>query len=55
MLPAVDSTKPSWTAEGVAAERAVLAAMGVLRDPFATKVLTPRMAILFRIVRLAPR
>jgi methyltransferase (TIGR00027 family) len=44
----------SRTARGVTAQRAVLTDMGVLADPFAHRMLTPRMATLVRAVRRWP-
>jgi methyltransferase (TIGR00027 family) len=41
----VIDSKPSRTAQGVAAERAVLTEMGVLADPFARAMLTTPMAL----------
>lgn len=43
-------TKPSRTARGVLAQRAVLTDMGVLEDPFAHQMLTPSMAAIVRLV-----
>lgn len=50
----VGSTRRSRTAQGVAAERAVLTDMGVLSDPFARGMLSPSMAVVFWVVRHWP-
>lgn len=50
----VDGTKRSRTAQGVVAERAVLADMGVLSDPFARRMLTPSMAAMFLVAQQLP-
>ena len=50
----VEGAKRSRTAQGVAAERAVLADMGVLADPFARGMLTPSMGAIFWIVHHWP-
>jgi methyltransferase (TIGR00027 family) len=47
-------TKPSRTARGVLAQRAVLTDMGVLADPFAHEMLTPPMAAVTRLVKRWP-
>lgn len=54
MLRMVDGEKPSWTAEGVAAERALLDHLGAVDDPFAAGMLTRRMGLLFRAARALP-
>lgn len=46
--------KPSRTARGVLAQRAVLTDMGVLADPFAHEMLTPSMAAIVRVVKRWP-
>jgi methyltransferase (TIGR00027 family) len=50
----VGGAKRSRTAQGVAAERALLADMGVLADPFARRMLTPSMAAIFWVVQHWP-
>jgi leucine carboxyl methyltransferase len=50
----VAATKRSRTAQGVAAERAVLADMGVVADPFAQDMLTPSMSAVLRVLRSWP-
>jgi methyltransferase (TIGR00027 family) len=50
----VGGTKRSRTAQGVAAERALLTDMGVLADPFARRMLTPSMVAIVNIVRHLP-
>ena len=50
----VVGVRRSRTAQGVAAERAVLADMGVLADPFARGMLTPSMAMIFWGVQHVP-
>lgn len=47
-------TKPSRTAQGVLAERAVLHEMGLIDDPFARPMLTRPMAALFQVARRWP-
>lgn len=49
------NSKRSRTAQGVAAERTVLAEMGVLADPFARGMLTASMAAACSILRHLPR
>lgn len=44
----------SRTAQGVAAERAVLTDMGVLADPFAARMLIPSMGAVVSLVRRMP-
>jgi methyltransferase (TIGR00027 family) len=44
----------SRTAQGVAAERAVLTDMGVLKDPFAAQMLIPSMGVVVALVRRMP-
>lgn len=46
--------KPSRTARGVLAQRAVLTDMGVVADPFAHEMLTPSMAVIVRVVKRWP-
>jgi methyltransferase (TIGR00027 family) len=50
----VGGAKRSRTAQGVAAERALLADMGVLDDPFARGMLTPSMGAILWVVRHWP-
>jgi methyltransferase (TIGR00027 family) len=50
----VGGVKRSRTAQGVVAERAVLADMGVVSDPFAQRMLSPAMAVAFLISRQLP-
>jgi methyltransferase (TIGR00027 family) len=50
----VGDTRRSRTAQGVAAERAVLDGMGVVDDPLAFGMLTPSMAAIVRGVRHLP-
>ncbi len=50
----VRGAKRSRTAQGVVAERAVLADIGVLADPFARGMLTPSVAAIFWVVRHWP-
>ena len=47
--------KRSRTAQGVAAERALLASTGVLDDPFAREMLTPSMGAVVWVVEHGPR
>lgn len=47
--------KRSRTAQGVAAERALLASMGVLDDPYAREMLTPSMAMILWVVEHGPK
>ncbi|HEX2576769.1 MAG TPA: SAM-dependent methyltransferase [Aquihabitans sp.] len=47
--------KRSWTAQGAAAQRAVLTDLGVLRDTYARTMLTPGMAATSRILGRLPR
>ncbi len=47
--------KPSWTAQGAVAQRAVLTRRGVLDDPWAQGMLTGPMAIVSRLGGIAPR
>jgi methyltransferase (TIGR00027 family) len=47
--------KRSRTAQGVAAERALLASKGILDDPFARKMLTPSMGAVVWVVEHGPR
>lgn len=49
------ATRPSRTALGVAAERALLTDMGVLDDPFARTMLTPSMAAVVSVATHLPR
>jgi methyltransferase (TIGR00027 family) len=51
----VGGTKRSRTAQGVAAERALLASKGVLDDPFAREMLTPSMVAVVWAVEHGPR
>jgi len=50
----VGGTQRSRTAQGAAAERAVLTDMGVLADPFARRMLTPSMVAIVNVVRHLP-
>jgi methyltransferase (TIGR00027 family) len=50
----VGATQRSRTAQGVAAERALLTDMGVLADPFARRMLTPSMVAIVNVVRHLP-
>ena len=50
----MDGTEPSRTAQGVAAERAVLTHMGVLADPVARQMLTPSLAAITSAVERLP-
>ncbi len=52
--PIVDGAKRSRTAQGVAAERALLARMGALDDPFARGMLTPSMGAILWVVEHGP-
>jgi methyltransferase (TIGR00027 family) len=54
MLLRVDGARRSRTAQGVVAERAVLAEMGVVDDPFARGMLAPSMAAIVRVVQRLP-
>lgn len=47
-------TKPSRTAQGALAERALLHERGAIDDPYARSMLTPAMGILYRIARRWP-
>jgi len=51
----VGGTKRSRTAQAVAAERAVLADLGVLDDPYARSMLAPPMAAIESVCRRLPR
>jgi methyltransferase (TIGR00027 family) len=51
----VGGAKRSRTAQGVAAERALLASKGVLDDPFAREMLTPSMGAAVWVVEHGPR
>ena len=51
----VGGTRRSRTAQGVAAERALLASKGVLDDPFARGMLTPSMGAVVWVVEHGPR
>jgi methyltransferase (TIGR00027 family) len=51
----MDGAKRSRTAQGVAAERALLASKGVIDDPFAREMLTPSMGAVVWIVAHGPR
>ena len=51
----VVNAKRSRTAQGVAAERALLADLGVLSDPFARDMLTPSMAVTLGVVEHLPK
>jgi methyltransferase (TIGR00027 family) len=51
----VHETKPSRTARGVAAERAVLTDLGILDDPHAASMLPPPTARIHRLVGRLPR
>jgi hypothetical protein len=51
----VRGTKPSRTAQGVTAHRAVLTDLGVLDDSCARAMLTPTMAAMSRVARRLPR
>jgi methyltransferase (TIGR00027 family) len=51
----VKGTKPSRTAQGVTAHRAVLTDIGVLDDPYARAMLTPTMAAMARVAGRLPR
>jgi methyltransferase (TIGR00027 family) len=50
----MDGAKRSRTAQGVAAERALLASKGVIDDPFAQEMLTPSMAAVVWVVNHGP-
>jgi len=50
----MDGAKRSRTAQGVAAERALLASKGVIDDPFAHEMLTPSMAAVVWVVNHGP-
>jgi len=50
----MDGAKRSRTAQGVAAERALLASKGVVDDPFAQEMLTPSMAAVVWVVNHGP-
>jgi methyltransferase (TIGR00027 family) len=52
--PYVGRAQRSRTAQGVAAERALLTDMGVLADPFARRMLTPSMVAIVNVVRHLP-
>ena len=52
--PLVGGTQRSRTAQGVAAERALLTDMGVLADPFARRMLTPSMVAIVNVVQHLP-
>ena len=52
--PSVGGTQRSRTAQGVAAERALLTDMGVLADPFARRMLTASMVAIVNFVRHLP-
>lgn len=52
--PFVGGTKRSRTAQGVAAERALLTDMGVLADPLARMMLTPSMVAIVSVVQHLP-
>ncbi len=52
--PFVGGTKRSRTAQGVAAERALLTDMGVLDDPFARRMLTPSVVAIVNVVQRLP-
>jgi methyltransferase (TIGR00027 family) len=51
----MDGAKRSRTAQGVAAERALLTGMGVLDDPLARHMLTPIMGAILRVVEQGPQ
>ena len=51
----MDGAKRSRTAQGVAAERALLASKGVIDDPFAREMLTPSMRAVVWVMEHAPR
>lgn len=51
----MDGAKRSRTAQGVAAERALLASMEVIDDPFAREMLTPSMGAVLWVVERWPR
>jgi methyltransferase (TIGR00027 family) len=51
----MDGAKRSRTAQGVAAERALLSSKGILDDPFARKMLTPSMQAVVWVVEHGPR
>jgi methyltransferase (TIGR00027 family) len=51
----VGGVKRSRTAQGVAAERALLTSKGVLDDPFARQMLTPSMGAVVWVVEHGPR
>jgi methyltransferase (TIGR00027 family) len=52
---AMDGAKRSRTAQGVAAERALLASKGVIDDPFARKMLTPSIGAVVWVLEHGPR
>jgi len=51
----VDGVRRSRTAQGVAAERALLASKGILDDPFAREMLTPSMGAVVWVMERGPR
>src|ERR1700722_11601033 len=51
----MEGVKRSRTAQGVAAERALLASKGILDDPFARKMVTPSMGAVVWAVEHGPR
>jgi methyltransferase (TIGR00027 family) len=55
MIQVMDGVKRSRTAQGVAAERALLASKGVIDDPFAREMLTPSMGAVVWVVEHGPR
>ncbi len=51
----MSAARPSWTAQGAAAQRAVLDRRGVLDDPFARTMLTPGLRAVADAAARAPR